>query len=277
MPPNDVQLEAVPFSPGPESSSKPTTWFRKLRVTTSKTKQCKGAAHKATQTNTASCQESTAKLANVPFTTGALGAKATDLSANIVVPKSKSLPSIYSNREWTVDMPIPYNQVDAEDVSFHHVMAVIQSWDKVTKQCDWQKTAGVAILRKMFELDATFRVQYGFGDDCDWNDQTVYQSPRFVAKGHTLVMMFDKAIHSLGPDLEPLEAELQTLGKRHVFLNALPEHWVSVGTALFHALEQLLGDDFTAADQKSWSKVYSFLAYNMIIGLIKELSERCGN
>ena len=54
----------------------------------------------------------------------------------------------------------------------------------------------------------------------------------------------------------------------------MPEHWPVVGTALFHVLEQMLGDQFTEKIKASWDVVYHFLAYNMIIGLLSELSER---
>lgn len=212
-----------------------------------------------------------APLSPVPVRQPSIGS----LAANLVeLEEEQSLPPRYRDQIWALDMPIPYEQVDAEDVDYRDVMAVIKSWSQLTSQPDWQKKAGTAMLRKLFELEADFRVQFGFEKDCDWNDATVYKDPRFEAKGVSLISMLDKAIDSLGPDLEPLEVELQTLGRRHILMEALPEHWVCIGHALLHALEQSLGEDFTPSDKESWSMVYNFMAYNMIIGLVTELAER---
>lgn len=125
----------------------------------------------------------------------------------------------------------------------------------------------------MFELDPAFRTKFGFSKDADWNDPSVYKHPRFVTHGIALVAAFDKAIDFLGPDLEPLEMELQDLGRRHTRMSALPEYWPIVGEALFFTLEQALGEDFNEEIKKSWSVVYHFLAYHMIKGLLLELTE----
>ena len=128
----------------------------------------------------------------------------------------------------------------------------------------------------MFEVEEAFRVQFGFTKDADWNDAKVYENKMFVMHGVALVIAVDKAIHFLGPDLEPLEKDLHDLGRRHIHMGAKPEYWPLVGEALFYTLEAALGDDFTLAVRDSWTLVYHFLAYHMIQGLLQELSERSG-
>ena len=186
----------------------------------------------------------------------------------------KSLPKMYQGRQWSLDIPLPYQQLDAEDVSFKQVDHVIVSWAQLEKIPDYLTVGGVLLMRKMFELDVSFRIQYGFQENADPNDPAVYQSPQFVQSGILLLAAVDKAVDFLGPDLEPLETDLRDLGRRHIHMGALPEHWPVVGTALFHVLEQMLGDQFTEKIKASWDVVYHFLAYNMIIGLLSELSER---
>jgi len=283
MAPKETTIETLLECSAPISPTK-TSWLRRW-LSSSPKKQSK----KATKAPGAVCKKQTPPRASesvvspkpvVPEKPEEIKKLSTKTSSSTSAgskfsANNKLIPKVYREREWSVDMQIPYKQVDAEDVSFRHIMAVMGSWTQVTMTADWHKVFGVTMLRKMFELDAAFRVQYGFGEDCDWNCPTVYENPRFVAHGSTLIMMIDVAVNSLGPDLEPLEDELQTLGRRHIHMNALPEHWPFVGEALVYALKQILGNDaFTTSMEKSWSKVHNFLAYNMIIGLVRELAER---
>jgi len=189
--------------------------------------------------------------------------------------KKKSLPEIYQGREWSIHTPIPYTQMDAEDVSFKKVDDVMTSWAKVKGIPNYLRVAGELLMKKMFELDPAFRTKFGFDVNCDWNDPAVCQNPRFIMHGIALVAAFDKAVDFLGPDLEPLELEVADLGRRHVAMGALPEHFPLVGEALFYTLEQALGEEeFNDKLKKSWTKVYHFLAYHLIMGLLSELSER---
>ena len=189
------------------------------------------------------------------------------------VKTQKSLPAMYQGRMWSIDMPLPYKQIDAEDVSFRKVEHVIASWAKIEKTPNFLDVGGELLLRKMFELDVAFRVHFGFPEDADPNDPVVYQNPQFRQIGLKLFAVFDKAIHFLGPDLEPLEEDLRDLGRRHIHMGALPDHWPLVGQALFHALEQMLGQ-FSGKTKDSWEVVYHFMAYNMIMGLVAELTKR---
>ena len=56
------------------------------------------------------------------------------------------------------------------------------------------------------------------------------------------------------------------LGRRHVALGALPEHYGPVGQALLHALEHLLGDRFTTEVKTAWTTLYLDLAAAMTSG-----------
>ena len=159
-------------------------------------------------------------------------------------------------------------------MSFKHVSNVVESWEVIRRIPNFESVAGELLLRKMFEIDEAFRVQFGFNKDTDANDPAIYQDKKFVMHGVALVIAVDKAIDFLGPDLEPLEMELEELGRRHIHMGAKPEYWPLVGDALFHTLGAALGEKFDSKLQKSWTVVYHFLAYYMIRGLLAELSER---
>jgi len=187
----------------------------------------------------------------------------------------KALPAVYQGRKWSINDPIPYKPISCEDVSFKHVSNVTESWEKVRRIPNFENVAGELLLRKMFELHKDFRLQFGFPENVDFNDPKVYKDKKFIMHGASLVVAVDKAIDYLGPDLEPLEMELEELGSRHVHMGAKPEHWPLVGDALFHVLEVGLGKEvFNDKLKKSYKVVYHFLAYYMIRGLLQELSSR---
>ena len=296
MEPVEVSLESIPSSSRPVSLSptkKVRNWIGKIpeRFSPKKSPRKQGIITKPTEAQSKNDEpQETAPFSPVaagvqkhdelqetaPFSPATASVQKQLSIARLAVEfdelVDKTLPSCYRDKSWSLDTPIPYKQVDAEDVKPRHVLAVTKSWSKLTSQPDWQKKAGVTMLRKMFELDPGLSKQYGFGKD--WHTPSGYMNPRFEAKAVVLIAMIDKVIVSLGPDLEPMEVELQSLGRRHVLMEAQPENWVSMGSALFHTLELALGKEFTPSDKSSWSVVYNFLAYNMIIGLVAELAER---
>ena len=121
----------------------------------------------------------------------------------------------------------------------------------------------------MFELEPDCIPMYGFPLDTKYDDPALSNNEKFVKKGITFIVMVDIALSYLGPDLEPLEVQLVDLGSRHVAKHCKPKHWPMVGVALFHTLEQLLGDKFTKEIQDCWVTLYNFLGYHMIRGLIQ--------
>lgn len=57
---------------------------------------------------------------------------------------------------------------------------------------------------------------------------------------------------------------LEELGRRHVDYGVEPEHYATVGEAVLWALEQALGDDFTAEVKEAWATAYGLIARTMI-------------
>jgi hemoglobin-like flavoprotein len=127
-----------------------------------------------------------------------------------------------------------------------------------------------SLLFRMFELEPDCIRMFGFPTDTRYDDPLLSTNDKFMKKGVALILAVDVALSFLGPDLEPLEAQLVELGGRHVARSQCkPQHWPMVGVALFHTLETALGHKFTPEVQRCWTVLYNFLGYHMISGLIK--------
>lgn len=60
--------------------------------------------------------------------------------------------------------------------------------------------------------------------------------------------------------LETIRPALENLGRRHVGYGVEDRHYELAGAALLWALEQGLGDGFTAAVREAWAAAYTSLA-----------------
>jgi hemoglobin-like flavoprotein len=61
-------------------------------------------------------------------------------------------------------------------------------------------------------------------------------------------------------DLDALEAEAGVLGARHRAYGVRATHFRLARDAMVGSLEELLGDEFTPADQVAWSRAYDLIA-----------------
>lgn len=66
--------------------------------------------------------------------------------------QQRKLPEMYQGRKWSMNDPIPYDSISAEDVSFQNVQHVMDSWQTVTMIENWQGIAGELLLRKYVRL-----------------------------------------------------------------------------------------------------------------------------
>src|SRR5206468_3895665 len=63
---------------------------------------------------------------------------------------------------------------------------------------------------------------------------------------------------------ESLLPAVQELGRRHVGYGVQVGHYATVGSALLDTLAKGLGDQWTPALKKAWTKVYTVLANTML-------------
>ena len=125
------------------------------------------------------------------------------------------------------------------------ILAVKTSWSYVIRDAE---EAGTLFYRKLFQLDPSLRLL--FKHDID-------------AQATKLTDMMTYIIARL-QHLDDVERVATGLASRHVQYGTKPEHYQTVGEALFQTLETMLDkrwDDHTSA---AWKEVYALVASTMI-------------
>ena len=82
-------------------------------------------------------------------------------------------------------------------------------------------------------------------------------------QGRKLMTMIGTVVRGLD-NLPPLLGAIDDLGRRHVGYGVRDEHYATVGEALLWALEQGLGDRFTAPTREAWARAYAVLSGRMM-------------
>ena len=120
------------------------------------------------------------------------------------------------------------------------------------------------LLFRLFTMEPSAKIIFGFNKDMDPNSDDVLNSPRFTKHAKYFIQMIDKALSMLGPDIEILTEILLELGEKHVKYGVKPEYFPSMGRALIDTVGEFLGDDFTEDVKSDWVEVYGALSYDMI-------------
>lgn len=82
-------------------------------------------------------------------------------------------------------------------------------------------------------------------------------------QGRKLVQTLSWIVDTLD-NADDLVAGAEALAVRHVGYGVKPEQYTAVGTALIATLQAGLGEDFSAADEAAWVRVYTGLSQSMI-------------
>jgi len=147
------------------------------------------------------------------------------------------------------------------EVTYAMVMNVTASWDALKMSKDY-KYAGELIFSRLFVLEPSARDMFGFA-----HDEDIRQNPKFDMHARTMVDMIDCAVAFLGPDLDPLEQQLRSLGKRHIKYGVKPEYLPIMCQAVLFALQQVLGSKFTLVDMMDWANVFQLMTSKMALGM----------
>ncbi|KAG7366932.1 globin-like protein [Nitzschia inconspicua] len=163
----------------------------------------------------------------------------------------------------------------AEDIDYHMVSTVINSWDrKILNIPDWSRVVGDRFLRHIFRVDPKTIPIFGFPSETKWDDPSLSHDKNFIQKANKLIRAIDMAVVFLGPDLEPLKDELYRLGWQHTAMKALPSHWPIVGEALLSSLNDCMQGGFSDDERRGWVKIYNFMGFHMIRGLTAHYIEK---
>lgn len=116
---------------------------------------------------------------------------------------------------------------------------------------------------RLFELEPDSKVIFGFSASADVESE-LSKTPRFVKHAKYFILMIDKALGMLGPDIDLLTEIMLDLGVKHVSYGVKPEYFPSMGRALIHSMQEQLGSRFTEETKDTWVEVYGALSYDMI-------------
>ncbi len=125
------------------------------------------------------------------------------------------------------------------------MLAVKMSWSYVMKDAD---EAGTLFYRKLFQLDPSLRPM--FKHDID-------------AQSTKLTDMVTYIISRL-QHVDDVERVITALATRHLHYGVKPEHYQTVGQALFWTLETMLGERWDDHTRAAWTEVYALVATTMI-------------
>lgn len=141
-------------------------------------------------------------------------------------------------------------------------MAVTSSWDKLKHTADYRTKAGEMIFLRVFALEPSARALFKFTEDED-----IQANPAFHSHAMGMVDMIETAVELLGPDLEPLEADLKDLGKRHIGYGVSSDYFPVMERSVMYTLEEILGDKLTKSDRAAWQEIFHFMISNMTKGM----------
>ncbi|KAL7563369.1 hypothetical protein ACA910_014206 [Epithemia clementina (nom. ined.)] len=143
-----------------------------------------------------------------------------------------------------------------KELSYGVISHVVDTWEMAKRTPAFEEKAGYLILEKLFDLEPRTKPVFGFERNAD-----VSACPRLqigvLIHSKRLVRMLDTALDLIGPDTEMLTEVLEKLGRRHVQYGVKAGYLPFMGQAIFHALEQILGNDVWRDEVKeAWEIVY---------------------
>jgi hemoglobin-like flavoprotein len=121
----------------------------------------------------------------------------------------------------------------------------------------------LTIFPRFFEMEPKAAEVFSFGDGTKL-DEDFYKSPRLTRHATHYMIMVDRAVGLLGPDIELLTDILLELGNSHFKFGVQASFYPPMGSALIATLANMLGDKFTHEIKDSWLECYQALAYDMI-------------
>jgi len=124
------------------------------------------------------------------------------------------------------------------------------------------KLAHTLRTSSFFELEPQAHDLFHFDIEKETRHKTAHEM-----KATMMVEMIDFAVGFLGPDLELLQNDLVSLGKRHKAYGVIPRHLFSMEHAVIYALEEMLGDNFPKEDRRAWELVFQMIIKAMTEGM----------
>lgn len=98
------------------------------------------------------------------------------------------------------------------DISYGAISLVMETWEQLRRIKNYEEVAGSLLFRKLFEIQPSTKVLFGFPIDVDPHSPELLASKRFLMHASYLIEMLDTALNMLGPDIELLSEIMLELG-----------------------------------------------------------------
>jgi hemoglobin-like flavoprotein len=155
-----------------------------------------------------------------------------------------------------------------DEMSYFTVSNCLDSWGQLRREPNYAEELGKILFIKFFILAPEAKKIFGFDTKSMKSDDDFFNSPRFLAHGKHFVLMLNKAVDLIGPNLDMLTEILLELGEEHKTKYGVKTEWFPImGVALLECMADILGPKkFNAEVRQSWLEVYKALTDIMIAG-----------
>lgn len=145
------------------------------------------------------------------------------------------------------------------------VFVVVQPKEKerfpVSRDCHCLLSSSIF---RLFTKCPETKLMFDFPIDFDPECEEIKSSKRFSQHSRHLILMLDRAVNLLGPDIAILHMILADLGTKHARIGVKEEYYPYMGEALIRTLKNILGDKLTPEAIDAWRVVYDVLCGEMV-------------
>mmetsp|Transcript_15709 Transcript_15709/g.29970 ORF Transcript_15709/g.29970 Transcript_15709/m.29970 type:complete len:147 (-) Transcript_15709:51-491(-) len=137
-------------------------------------------------------------------------------------------------------------------IGYSTVASVLEAWDAARRTSkDFESEFGELLINRFIEIQPRAK--------------KFYQTDAMM-KTHAdgIVALLDSILQMLGPDIEFIQEVLGQVGQRHAKMQVSPSFFPFLGQSLIWALEQKLGEQFTAEHRRAWEETYEAISNEII-------------
>lgn len=118
----------------------------------------------------------------------------------------------------------------------------------------------------LFEFCPDAKLLFGFPLNVDPQSGALLKNERFIKHATFLLIMIEKAVGMLGQDDAELTKTLLELGKKHVTYGVRPEYFPFMTKSIIKMMKEILGSEFTTADEDAWNDILSLFIADIVRG-----------
>jgi len=145
------------------------------------------------------------------------------------------------------------------ELSFTTYSDVMDSWERIRRVKDFDKTLGMIVFKKFFSRCPDAVSIYGY-DQCEREE--ILKGDTFEKHAKKFVCFCDSFIDMLGPHADMLTDILEEEGIKHAKWGVKLDHYPSMGEALIEGVKSL-DKKFNDDTELSWRKVYGGVSMNL--------------